>query len=195
MAMSSCRAEFTRALPRIQLHAQIAFRDVPCGQRRDDCVAEVIALSWAWWSQLHRRGKQPATFVAALARYAARAVRSGRRLCGQERASDVLSSTAQRRKGFTVTPLGHDGNLGGPLMEQALRDNTQTLPDAQAAFRLDFAAWLRTQADRHRRIILELMIGERTADVSRRHGTTEGRISQLRRQYREDWHAFIGEPV
>jgi hypothetical protein len=39
------------------------------------------------------------------------------------------------------------------------------------------------------------MIGERTTDVSRKHGTTPGRISQLRRFYRHGWRTFIGEPV
>ena len=52
-----------------------------------------------------RRGKDVITFVGALARYAARAVRCGRRLTGQEKAKDVLSSLAQRRHGFTVGSL------------------------------------------------------------------------------------------
>jgi hypothetical protein len=153
--MASCHPEFLRALPRIRLHALIAFRDVRCRDRRDDCIAEVIALSWAWWSALDRRGRQPATFVAALARYAARAVRSGRRLCGQERARDALSPLAQKRRAFTVGRLPDGSSLAGNTFDEALCDNTQTPPDEQAAFRLDFAAWLRTQADRHRRIILD----------------------------------------
>jgi hypothetical protein len=193
--MAACHPEFLRALPRIRLHALIVFRDVRCPQHRDECVAEVIALSWSWWSALDRRGKEPQTFVRAIATYAARAVRSGRRLCGQERATDVLSPSAQRRQGFRVTPLAGDGSLTGPLVAEALCENTQTLPDEQAAFRLDFAAWLRTRSDRDRRIIFALMLGERTADVSRKYGTTPGRISQLRGDYRRDWHAFIGEPV
>jgi hypothetical protein len=189
------RREFEQALPRIELHAQIAFRDVRCSQRRQDCIAEVVALSWSWWIALRRRGKEPPTFVRAIATYATRAVRSGRGICGQERARDVLSRSAQRRAGFRVRSLPDRSSLAGTLFEEALRDNTQTLPDEQAAFRLDVAAWLQSQADRHRRIILALMAGERTADVSRQHGTTPGRVSQLRRQYCEDWHAFIGEPV
>ena len=40
-----------------------------------------------------------------LAQFAARAVRCGRRLCGQEKANDVFSSVAQRRRGFTVEVL------------------------------------------------------------------------------------------
>jgi hypothetical protein len=185
--------EFERALPRIRLHAEIAFRHVPCRGRREDCVAEVIALSWSWWLALCRRKKEPQTFVSAIATYAARAVRSGRRLCGQERARDALSPWAQHRAGFTVRSLPDRSSLAAGLLAEALCDNTQTAPDEQAAFRLDFPAWLAAQSGRHRRIILDLMAGEGTAEVSRRHGTTPGRISQLRRAYRQDWQAFIGE--
>lgn len=44
--------EFTRALPRIRRHAVIVFRYVRCGDTRDDCIAEVLALCWAWWLRL-----------------------------------------------------------------------------------------------------------------------------------------------
>jgi hypothetical protein len=43
--------------------------------------------------------------VSTLATVAARAVRSGRRVCGQERAKDELSALAQQRHGFVVEKL------------------------------------------------------------------------------------------
>src|SRR5438874_727405 len=109
--MATYRQEFEWALPRIELHARIVFRDVACRQRQDDCIAEVIALSWSWWLRLRRRGKNPEEFVGAIATFAARAVRSGRRLCGQERAQDAMSPSAQRRHGFTVSPLPDGASL------------------------------------------------------------------------------------
>ena len=193
--MSWYRQEFERALPRIARHAQIAFRDVRCCARRQDCIAEVIALSWHWWCRLRRRGKDPRTFVSAIATFAARAVRGGRRLCGQERSRDVLSTLGQQRHGFTVSSLPQGGSLLGSVFDEALRDNTRSTPDEQAAFRLDFPAWFARQSDRHRRIILDLLAGERTLDVSRKHGTSPARISQLRREYRHDWRAFTGQAV
>jgi len=76
-----------------------------------------------------------------------------------------------------------------------LRDNTQTPPDEQDAFRLDFPAWRLSRCERDRRLIDDLMIGERTKDVSRKHGLTQGRISQLRREFQEDWSRFCGEEL
>jgi hypothetical protein len=39
-------------------------------------------------------------------------------------------------------------------------------------------------------VIDELMLGERTLDVSQRFGLCPGRISQLRREFCEDWERF-----
>ena len=97
-------AGFLAILPRIERHARISFRDIRCPNKKEDLVAETIALSWAWYGRLIRKGKDVAKFVSALARYAARAVRCGRRLNGKERAKDVVSPVAQRRHGFTLNP-------------------------------------------------------------------------------------------
>jgi hypothetical protein len=60
----------------------------------------------------------------------------------------------------------------------------------QVAFRLDFPAWRRTRCERDRGILDDLMAGERTGDVARRHGLSAGRVSQLRREFRDDWLRF-----
>jgi hypothetical protein len=39
-------------------------------------------------------------------------------------------------------------------------------------------------------VIDDLMIGERTMDVADKHGLTAARISQLRRDFYEDWTKF-----
>jgi hypothetical protein len=179
------RSEFERAMPRIRLHADIAFRDVRCVHKREDYIAEVIALSWKWWLRLRSQGKDPLSFVSAIANFAARAVRSGRRLTGQDRAKDVLSPRAQARCGFTVISLPDGSSLCGNVFDDALCDNTQTPVDEQVAFRLD----------RSRRIIFDLMAGERTNDISRKYGTSPGRVSQLRREFHHDWHAFLGDLI
>ena len=66
------------------------------------------------------------------------------------------------------------------------------MPD-QVAFRADFPAWLATRSQRDRRVVQDLMVGERTTDVADRHGLSQPRVSQLRREFREDWRAFHGE--
>jgi hypothetical protein len=109
---------------------------------------------------------------------------SGRRVCGQETSKDVLSPTAQRHHGFTVNSLPDRSSGDGLILDEALHDNTQTPVDEQVCFRLDFPAWLLTRSDRDCRMVLDLMRGERTLDVSRKYGTTPARISQLRRDFR-----------
>ena len=55
-------------------------------------------------------------FVCALAAYAARAVNRGRRVCGHEKAQDVLSPVAQRKHGYAVGKLPDFSTLdGSPL--------------------------------------------------------------------------------
>ena len=186
------QARFLSILPRIELHGRVSFRHVPCPGRRADAIAEMVALAWAWHLRLAERGKDATRFPGALAIYAARAVRSGRRLCGQERARDVLSPSAQRQHRFLVERLPDFSSLGGNPLEQALLDNRKTPPPEQAAFRLDFPAWLRTRTERDRRLAEDLMRGERTQDVSSKFGLSPARISQLRRDFHEDWERFCG---
>ena len=181
-------------LPRIERHARITFRHLGCPQSRDDAVAEAVALAWRWYLRLVERGKDPAAFVSALAGYAARAVRRGRRVCGQEAGQEVLSPRAQARHGFAVLrlPAGPTTLNGSPL-EEALLDNAVTSPPEAAAFRIDFPTWLATWPERDRRLIEALGLGERTTALAQQHGLTPGRISQKRRQYRDDWQRFCGE--
>lgn len=190
MRKEMIRQEFAKALPRIQRHAEIVFRSVRCPHRRADCTAEVLAISWKWWLRLRRTGKDPNHFVSAIATFAARAVRSGRRLCGQERANDALSPRAQRLKGFAVCTLPAVGTLSGNPFAEALRDNTHTPVNEQVAFRLDFPAWLATYDRRKRDLIESMARGERTLDLADAFGMSPGRISQLRREFMVGWNAF-----
>src|SRR5215470_13139885 len=91
--------------PAVERHARIYFRHLRCPHAREEAVAEAVALAWTWHLRLAQRGKDAALFPSALATFAARAVANGRRLCGQERAKDVLSPRAQRRQNFAVEPL------------------------------------------------------------------------------------------
>jgi DNA-directed RNA polymerase specialized sigma24 family protein len=187
-------AAFLTLLPRIERHASICFRQLGCPQRRDDAVAETVALAWRWYLRLVERGKDPADFVSTFAGYAARAVRRGRRVCGQEAGQEVLSPTAQARHGFAVLRLPTaPTTLNGSPLEEALLDNAVTPPPDAAAFRIDFPAWLATWPERDRRLIEALGLGERTLALADQFGLTPGRVSQKRRQYHGDWLRFCGE--
>src|SRR5262249_37083830 len=82
---------FLALLPRIVSHGEVVLRRVRCPHRKQDYLAEMIALCWSWLVRLARQGKDATQFVSALAPFAARQVWSGRRLCGQETSKDVLS--------------------------------------------------------------------------------------------------------
>jgi hypothetical protein len=181
-------------LPKVEAHARICFRHVRCPGRREDAVAEAVALAWRWSLRLGARGKDAGQFAGAIATFAARQVRSGRRLCGQEAGKDALSPLAQARHGFLVQllPSSETGVPGNPVLE-ALRDDGRTPPPEQAAFRIDFPVWLCRLGRRNRQLAEEMAQGETTLELAGRHGLSPPRVSQLRRQFHDDWQKFHGE--
>jgi hypothetical protein len=193
LAPDAVQQAFLAVLPRIALHARIQFRNLRCPHHKEDAVSEAVALAWCWFARLVRRGKDPLDFISILATYASSHVRAGRRLCGQERARDVLSPVAQARHGFAVAPLPNGSSMCGNVFDESLADNTQTPPEEQAAFRLDFPRWRLRQCERNRLVLDDLMLGERPLDVARRHNLSPSRISQMRREFHDDWMSFCGE--
>jgi hypothetical protein len=196
----------TQLLPRLRRHGRIYFRDVHDSDRKEDLLCEMAALGWHWFVRLAERGKDATQFPSALASYAARAVRAGRRVTGQERLTDVLSKVAQQHHGFRVEALPcrmrrpfdeiHTA-VGGQRQldayEEVLHDNAVTPVPDQVAFRVDFRDWRRTRTYRDRLIMEALILGDRTCDVSKRFGLTPGRVSQLRKEFRDDWALFTGD--
>jgi hypothetical protein len=200
------QAHFLAIMPRIRVHAEIHFHHIKCPGKREDAIQEVIALSWKWYLRVIEQGKNPDEFVSSLATFAVKHVRSGRRLCGQEKAKDVLSPRAQKHKGFSVEPLptsmlrGHEQFFGQPhgqdqmdALEERLCDNTQTPVPDQAAFRIDFPEWLSQLGQRNGEIAKDMALEHGTFDLADKHKMSPGRISQLRREFRTDWLRFHGE--
>jgi hypothetical protein len=155
----------------------------------------MIALAWQWHLRLAEKGKDATAFPTALASYAARAVKSGSRVAGQERANDVLSPVAQQRHHFFVGKLPDFETLTDHPVCEALHDNTKSPPDETVCFKLDFLAWLASLTQRDRSIVEDLMIGERALDVANKHGISAARISQKRREFYQDWLCFCGDGV
>jgi hypothetical protein len=203
--IAQIQSDFAHAMPRIVRHARCFFRTIECRHRFADCISETLSLAWKWWLRLVQRGKDPRKFVSAIAGFAVRAVRAGRRVCGQLKPKDVLSERAQAKHRFRVGSLpqstqtcreelnGVNGQRLLDAFEERLHDNTRTPPDEQAAFRLDFPAWLLTRTERDRRIINDMAVGEGTNHVAARFGLSPARVSQLRREYSQDWRRFTGD--
>ena len=191
--------------PRVEAHARIYFRHLRCPGRRDDAVAETVAVAWKWFVCAAGRGKDVREFPSALATLAARHVRCGRRLCGQERAGDAMSPLAQRRHGFGVASLSPPDHYRGALysdphgqgridaFEERLRDDTRGPVPEQAAFRIDYPAWVSRLGERDRGIVGDMTLDLGTTEIAARHYVSPARISQLRREFRADYRRFHGE--
>jgi hypothetical protein len=191
---SALHASFLAILPQVQRHGRIYFRGAR-SDRRADLVAEMVALAWRWFVRLAERGKDPTRFAVMLASYAAKAVKCGRRVTGQEPDRDVLSPLAQMRRCFVVSTLPEFSTLSGNPLAEALQDNTQSPVDEQEAFRLDFPAWLATLGSRNKSIAQDMALGHRTRELADTYGISPGRVSQLRREFQEAWERFTADPT
>ena len=106
---------------------------------------------------------------------------------------DVTSTHCQRRKGTVVLSL--DTTQCRDEWKEAAVEDRKAGPAAIAALRIDFAEWLGSLPRAKRRIAETLATSETTKRTARRFRVTPGRISQLRRELRESWEAFQGEPA
>src|SRR5579885_2814833 len=123
-ALAHLQASFLAiVLPRVLSHGRVRFGGIKCPHRRDDAIQDMIGLAWRWHLRLAEKGKDATAFPTALASYAARAVKSGSGVAGQERANDVLSPVAQRRHHFTVGKLPDFETLTEHPLCEALLDN------------------------------------------------------------------------
>jgi hypothetical protein len=162
------------------------------------------ALAWKWFIRMAQRGKDAGEFISTFNTFLACAVKSGRRIAGRNKAKDPMCEFTQRRHGFEVQSLptlasgsaGRLHSLNGEeddAFEERLRDNTVTPVPDQAAFRIDWPAWLTTRGHRDRRIIAALVRGQQARDISRNLGLSPARLSQLRRQFQQDWERFVAD--
>jgi hypothetical protein len=186
------QAGFLQVLPAVQTHAQIQFRRLPASSR-EEAIQEAIASACVSYQLLAVQGRLHVARPDTLARFAVHAVLNGRHVGGrQETVRDALSKVAQARHRFRT---GGIESLGAETLEWrqvAVTDRKASVPDI-AAFRIDFAAWLKTLSRRDRRIIFALAAGEGTSRVADHFGLTAGRVPQLRRKYEHLWRSFQGE--
>ena len=193
MAQSQLHVNFVSIVPIIERIARHKLRYITDHDTRADVVAEVVAVCWRWFQRLAENGKDARRFSTRLAYLAVRFVTCGRRVWGSESLRDPMSMRARLRHGFRLQQLQEHGNYDDPEWQEALIDNMQTPVPDQAAFRQDFPRWLRRLGSRNRRIAERMLLRERTTDLARKFGVSEGRVSQLRRELEADWRQFHGE--
>jgi hypothetical protein len=200
------QTRFLTLLPRIENCARFHFRGRRCASGKADAIAETVALCWKWFCRLAQGGKDMAAFLPTLVSFAARSVKTGRRLCGQERARDVLSFRAQQRGDFTVESLPLTPARSRHVLEDTLnsrdeldgyadrlRDNTQTPVPDQAAFRIDWPRFFKTLSSRDRRLAGFLSLVNSALAAARKFGLSPGRVTQLRQKWCRDWRALEDE--
>lgn len=181
VTITGWQAGFLQVLPAVKTHAQIQFRRLrPC--QREDAIQEAIASACVSYQSLAARNRLHVAHPGTIATFAVNFVRNGRHVGGrQDAAKDVLSPVAQHRHSFSCR--------SADWQQVAIADRNASIPDV-AAFRIDFATWLKTLTRRDRRIIAAFIRGERTQAVAERFGISAGRVSQLRRRYEREWGFF-----
>jgi DNA-directed RNA polymerase specialized sigma24 family protein len=191
LPIDSMQAAFLILLPTIVSVARLHFRHLRCPHRQEDCIHEAVALAWKWHRRLIERGRSAADFIVTFARLAARAVNSGRRLCGQEPVRDVMSRMCQHKHDFFVSQLPDEHATFGTTVKDALAENTQSPVPVQVQFRSDFPAWTQRLSPRTRQVVEQLALGHQTQDVAKRFGVSSARISQMRSELHKDYMHFL----
>jgi hypothetical protein len=200
-------AEFLQLIPIVERQARFAFRGRPEADR-EEAAAEAVAAAYASYVGLKARGRNPVRdFPTALAAYAVLHVKAGRQMGSRNNSTDALSPLAQRKRGFRVEPLPNSFGVARDRLqstndrrrqdefEEHLRDNTRSAVPDQAAFRIDFPAFLAELGPRDRTLARFLALSNSAQVAADRFGLSEGRVSQLRKTWREWWCRFQGEEV
>jgi hypothetical protein len=189
--VKSLQDKFTELLPSIRAQLRFAFRHEP-PERKEDMIAEAIANCWAAFVKLVERGLHDAIYATPLAQFAIRQVYCGRKVGGTLNQNDVSSEYAQSKKQFTVERLDRYNRRKHQWLEVLVEDRKAGPADTAAA-RIDFGDWLHTLGRRRRGIAETLAEGETTSVTAAKFRVSRGRISQLRRELRDDWEQFHGE--
>jgi DNA-directed RNA polymerase specialized sigma24 family protein len=180
------KAHFTAALPRIEQVARFRFRHLN-PELQEEKVQETVALAWKSYRNLVNRGKNPDDFISTLASFSAKAVKNGRRLTGQNRASDVMGDKAKKKHGYEVKTIpDHDPPDEPSEVLDALQDR-KSRPDSAAAFRIDYPEFLEEFKPRDRAVIVDAANGETTTDLAGFYNVSQGRVSQIRTLAKKAW--------
>jgi DNA-binding NarL/FixJ family response regulator len=185
LAPADGHAVFMSLVPRLETHARVRFRHLNATDR-EEAVADVVAYGFASFLRLKERGKDPAAFPAVFAHFVARAVANGRGVVPRFSARDLLGRLLGER--VTVYKLDDPMPDGGWWRDLALDRRVRV--DEQAAFNIDFPAWLATLSAVKRRVAELLARGHATDEAADRTGLSAGRVSQLRRELADSWFDF-----
>lgn len=179
---------FALALPRVQGLAS-AYLRMAHGERKEEAIAETVALAWKAYRDLALRGRDVVRLLGKIVEFAAKKVRSGGRLVGMHPVGDVMSPTARFRHDYAIGSFPVGDEPAAPEIADAL-ENDGDSPATLAAFRVDLEEWLGGLGQRHRTVAKQLLSGLNTVEVARLHKVTRTTIYHIRCDLRNDWEWF-----
>jgi hypothetical protein len=185
LAPQTIHAAFASLVPRLQTDARVRFRHLNPTDR-EEAIADVVAYGFASFLRLKERGKDPTTFPAVFAHFVAQAVANGRGLVRRLSTRDLLGRPRGER--VAVHKLDDPTPDGGWWRDLAIDRRVRV--DEQAAFNVDFPAWLGTLSAVKRHVAELLARGHATDEAARVTGLSAGRVSQLRRELADAWFDF-----
>ena len=155
----------------------------------DDALQELRAIAFDIYRSLVRRGRQ--TFYTPIKDFAIKRFKSGRRFAGSN-TTDVLSDWTRMLERCDICSLDqfylNDGDL--PFLTDWRQMNVANT----VQFKIDYQDWYHRQSPRDQEIITDLMMGETTNEVARKHGLSASSISLKRKNFANSWRIFIDPP-
>ncbi len=183
-------AQFEAMLPTVCRYANRAFRHLNPEARQEE-VQEVICHVCRAIARLAELNQLDRAFPTVLTRFAIKQVKAGRRVGCSLNIHDVSSKHCQLRKKVAVQRLDLFNRSENAWREAVIVDTRAAPVPETVAFRCDFADWLAQLKRRDRRLAEALAVGNRTQEVAKRFHLSDGRVSQLRNELAQSWHAFV----
>jgi hypothetical protein len=180
ISIDRLQAMFVRCLPYMQKAARVAFQHLD-SDKREEAVANTLALAWKAWHRLNQRGLAHAALLKPIVAFSVRQTKAGRRPDSAKKPRDPLSLRIYGTVTFESSDL-IDGLVG----------KETPIPDA-VSFRMDVPAFLATLSDRNRRMAMDLAENRSTTEVAEKYGVSAGRVSQFRREFKTAFDEFFAE--
>ena len=182
---------FLEMLPAIERQAKAAFGHLD-RENRNEAVQEVVTYATKAFKELWDRGMPELAYRSVLAMHGIKRVKIGRMTATPMNCKDVSSTYCQLQKNITLERLDRYDKYEGVWLEAVVEDPHTPVID-QVWFRIDFPDWLSRFPDRDRQIAEALAAGNRTGEVAEEFEVSAGRISQMRREFKESWDRFHGD--
>jgi DNA-binding NarL/FixJ family response regulator len=102
---------------------------------------------------------------------------------------DLLSPYARRKNNLSVERLEQWDSCTHEWVATLVDNRHTSIPD-QVVLRIDVPDWLKKLSSRKRAIAQDLAKGDSVGEVSRTHGVSAARISQIRSELYKSWCEF-----